>query len=306
MLDKLTRLSLLLAGIGLASAAQAAPDSIDAGTLYQQHCAACHGAERTGLMGPALLPVSLERLRKPDTLKVISQGRTATQMPAFHGKLQDDEIAALAQWIYTPVEPAPRWAESDIRASRVQLVDAAQLPNRPVWSADPMNLFVVVEGGDHHVTLLDGDRFEPIHRFESRYALHGGPKFTPDGRFVFFGSRDGWITKYDLWNLKVVAEVRAGLNMRNVAVSGDGKWLLAANYLPHSLALFDADLNLVRTFAAQTLDGRRRYFQKFSIAAASAVGSPFLPRSRAASHAGMRAIAFFNASSPLPGLRPIP
>jgi hypothetical protein len=39
---------------------------------------------------------------------------------------------------------------------------------------------------------------------------------------VFFGSRDGWITKYDLWNLTVVAEVRAGLNMRNVAVSGDG------------------------------------------------------------------------------------
>ena len=28
-----------------------------------------------------------------------------------------------------------------------------------------MNLFVVVEGGDHHVSLVDGDRFEVIHRF---------------------------------------------------------------------------------------------------------------------------------------------
>ena len=259
MRKSLTKLPLLLAAAWLAGAAQAAPDAgtgIDAGALYQQHCATCHGAERTGLMGPALLPVSLERLRKPEALKVITQGRTATQMPAFHGKLQDDEIAALAQWIYSPVEPAPRWAESDIRASRVQLADASTLPNKPVWSADPMNLFVVVEGGDHHVSLVDGDRFETIHRFESRYALHGGPKFTPDGRFVFFGSRDGWITKYDLWNLKVVAEVRAGLNMRNVAVSGDGKWVMAANYLPHSLALFDADLNLVKTFDARTLDGK--------------------------------------------------
>ena len=259
MPDTPTQLSLLLAAAWLAGAAQAAPDArpgIDPAALYQQHCAACHGAERTGLMGPALLPVSLERLRKPEALKVIAQGRTATQMPAFHGKLHDEEIAALAQWIYSPVEPAPRWAESDIRASRVQQVDASTLPDKPVWSADPMNLFVVVEGGDHHVTLLDGDRFEPIHRFESRYALHGGPKFTPDGRFVFFGSRDGWITKYDLWNLKVVAEVRAGLNMRNVAVSGDGKWVMAANYLPHSLALFDADLKLVKTFAAETLDGK--------------------------------------------------
>jgi len=119
-----------------------------------------------------------------------------------------------------------------------------------------MNLFVVVEGGDHHVSLVDGDKFERIHRFASRYALHGGPKFTPDGRFVVFGSRDGWITKYDLWNLAVVAEVRAGLNMRNVAVSGDGQWVMAANYLPRTLALFDAQLNLVKTFAATTLDGK--------------------------------------------------
>mgnify|MGYP002142683785 CR=1 FL=1 len=41
----------------------------------------------------------------------------------------------------------------------------------------------------------------------SRFALHGGPKFSPEGRYVYFGSRDGWITKYDLWNLAVVAEM---------------------------------------------------------------------------------------------------
>ncbi|MFM2057382.1 MAG: hypothetical protein RLY71_1767 [Pseudomonadota bacterium] len=238
-----------------AMAAQAQPVP-DAAALYQQHCAACHGAQRTGGMGPALLPESLERLRRPEALQVITQGRVATQMPAFADKLKADEIGALAQWIYTPVSPAPSWAEADIRASRVETAGAKDLPAKPKWSADPMNLFVVVEGGDHHVSLVDGDRFEVMHRFASRYALHGGPKFTPDGRFVFFGSRDGWITKYDLWNLTVVAEVRAGLNMRNVAVSGDGKWVMAANYLPHTLALFDADLNLVKSYAADTLDGK--------------------------------------------------
>ena len=46
---------------------------------------------------------------------------------------------------------------------------------------------------------------------------YAGPKFTPDGRYVFFASRDGWVTKYDLWNLKTVAEVRAGINTRNIA-----------------------------------------------------------------------------------------
>ncbi len=241
-------------GVDLAHAQAAA--AADADVLYRQHCAGCHGAERFGAMGPALLPESLERLRKPEALKVIGEGRAATQMAGFAATLGPDEIALLVQYIYAPVTPAPRWAEADIRASRVADATARGLPDKPAWSADPMNLFVVVEGGDHHVSLVDGDRFVPIHRFASRFALHGGPKFTPDGRFVFFGSRDGWITKYDLWNLAVVAEVRAGLNMRNIAVSGDGRWVMAANYLPHTLALFDADLNLVKTFAAATLDGR--------------------------------------------------
>jgi hypothetical protein len=42
-----------------------------------------------------------------------------------------------------------------------------------------------------------------------------------------------------------------------VAVSGDGRWVMAANYLPHTLALFDADLKLQRVYDAATLDGKR-------------------------------------------------
>lgn len=244
-------------GADLARADEAAAVP-DAARLYGQHCASCHGEKRTGGMGPALLPESLERLRAAEARSVIERGRAATQMPAFGERLAPAELEAMARWIYQPVDPAPAWAEADIRASRVETAGWAEAPAKPQWAADPMNLFVVVEGGDHHVSLVDGDRFEVIHRFASRYALHGGPKFTPDGRYVFFGSRDGWITKYDLWHLQVVAEVRAGLNMRNVAVSADGRWVMAANYLPRTLALFDADLQLVKTYDASTLDGRQR------------------------------------------------
>ncbi len=252
-------LGLLWMGLELAHAQPGATPaaSVDAQALYQQHCAACHGVQRTGAMGPALLPESLERLRRPEALQVIGEGRPATQMPGFAATLSQAEIAALAAWIYQPVLPTPTWSDADVRASRTVPAQDKPLADRPQWKADPMNLFVVVEGGDHHVSVLDGDRFEVITRFASRYALHGGPKFTPDGRYVFFGSRDGWITKYDLWNLAVVAEVRAGLNMRNVAVSGDGRWVMAANYLPRTVMLFDADLQLVKRFEATTLDGKR-------------------------------------------------
>ena len=218
--------------------------------LYQTHCASCHGAGRLGGMGPALLPENLSRLNKPEAARMIAQSRPGVQMPAFRQQLRDADIAALVELIYTPLVPAPAWSEADIRASRLVQHAPGSLPARPQFDADPLNLFVVVEAGDHHVTILDGDRLEPIHRFASRYALHGGPKFTPDGRYVFFASRDGWISKFDLWNLKTVAEVRAGINTRNAAVSADGRYVMVANYLPHSLVLLDAELELVKVLAA--------------------------------------------------------
>ncbi len=237
---------------GMAQLAEAA----DVAANYKQHCAACHGAERLGGIGPALLPENLARLRKPEAEKVIREGRPATQMLGFGDKLSADEIKALVDFAYTPIKPMPVWGEAEIRASRIVNFAPGSLPDKPQFAADPLNLFVVVESGDHHVSILDGDKLEPIHRFQSRFALHGGPKFTPDGRYVFFASRDGWVTKFDLWNLKVVAEVRAGINTRNAAVSGDGKWVAVANYLPHSLVILDADLNLKKILPVADKDGK--------------------------------------------------
>ena len=54
------------------------------------------------------------------------------------------------------------------------------------------------------MSLLDGDKFEVITRFASRYALHGGPKFTPDGRYVFRLAR--WLDH----QVRPVAPARGG------------------------------------------------------------------------------------------------
>jgi DNA-binding beta-propeller fold protein YncE len=241
----------------LLALALAAPAVADPAKLYAEHCASCHGADRLGGIGPALLPSNLERLRKPVAVETIAKGREATQMPGFGDKLSVAEIGELVELVYAKVEPEPRWSEAEIRASRIVQHAPGTLPDRPTFAADPLNLFVVVETGDHHVSVLDGDKLERMHRFPSRYALHGGPKFTPDGRYVFFASRDGWITKFDLWNLATVAEVRAGLNTRNAAVSSDGKYVAVANYLPHNLVILDADLELVKVLPVADKEGKR-------------------------------------------------
>jgi len=225
-----------------------AVQAADAPALYAEHCASCHGADRLGGTGPALLPQNLRRLRAKKATSVIANGRAATQMPAFGETLTPSEIDALVAHIYEPLPEVPDWRTAEIEASRV-FNDALADVSAPRFDADPLNLFVVVEIGDHHATILDGDLFEPIHRFPTRYALHGGPKFTPNGRYVFFMSRDGWVTKYDLYALDVVAEVRAGINSRNIAISEDGLHIAVANYLPHTLVILSAtDLSVEKVF----------------------------------------------------------
>lgn len=230
----------------------------DAPALYQQHCAVCYNAQRLGGMGPALLPGNLKRLRKKAAVKVISDGRVATQMPAFAKTLSAPEIQALAEYIYTPASDNIVWGLDEINASHIQHHLEAELSDEPVFEVnDLLNLFLVVELGDHHVTLLDGDRLEPIHRFKSRFALHGGPKYSNRGRFVYFASRDGWISKYDIYNLKLIAEIRAGINTRNLAVSHDGRYVMVANYLPHSLVLLDAvDLKPIKLYDVRNNAGQ--------------------------------------------------
>ncbi|MGI9331744.1 MAG: cytochrome D1 domain-containing protein [Gammaproteobacteria bacterium] len=223
-------------------ATTAAPegDGARAAQLYASHCARCHGDGRLGGIGPALLPGNLRRLKPERARAAIAKGLPATQMPGFEAVLNTREIESLASLIYTPPASVPTWGAAEIEASHINHAGAHEPSATPVFDADPLNLFVVVESGDHHATILDGDALEPIHRFKTRYALHGGPKFSPDGRFVYFASRDGWITKFDLHALRPVAEIRAGINTRNLAVSSDGRYAMVANYLPHTLVVLDA------------------------------------------------------------------
>jgi len=235
----------ILAISAFALAFTVASHNVEAGSTvkenYKKNCASCHGLDRYGSIGPALLPENLKRLRKKKAHKIIANGSVATQMPAFANTLNKDEIAQLVDYIYTPLGKVPEWTIEDMKKTHKVHVIPSRLPGKPVHDSDIMNLFTVVETGDHSVTILDGDKFEPIWRFKSRFSLHGGAKYSPKGRYVYFGSRDGWVSKYDLYTLQLVAEIRVAVNMRNIAVSSDGKWVMAGNYLPHSLVILNAE-----------------------------------------------------------------
>ncbi len=90
----------LVAGLLVATFAQAD----DGAKLYQQHCAACHGAEREGGAGPNLAD-SIWLKAKPNEASLsqfIAQGSIALGMPAWKDQLSSGQIKAVAQYLLNP------------------------------------------------------------------------------------------------------------------------------------------------------------------------------------------------------------
>jgi len=68
---------------------------------FRSNCSSCHGTDRAGGIGPALLP---ERLTEDDGFyfETIAQGRSGTSMPAWRrAGLTDREIEALVDFLRT-------------------------------------------------------------------------------------------------------------------------------------------------------------------------------------------------------------
>jgi cytochrome c5 len=87
-----------------ASAEEAAPPPVEnivvdaqaAETIYEQSCISCHGGNLEGGVGPNLQQVG-GNLTKQQIQKVLLNGRG--MMPAFKGKLTDEEITNLVGWL---------------------------------------------------------------------------------------------------------------------------------------------------------------------------------------------------------------
>lgn len=76
-------------------------EMIDAAAIYSQNCSSCHGANREGGGGPALLP---ERLTKDPSAYVATITNGSGPMPTFEGKLTTEEINALVEFLLSDVE----------------------------------------------------------------------------------------------------------------------------------------------------------------------------------------------------------
>jgi len=209
--------------------------------LYLKHCSSCHHPERYGISAPPLFKETIGNKSDNILKEIILKGLPATHMQAFGEVLKTNEVDAIISYIKTPIE-RPKWDKDDILNSRITAPPSPfPLPNGErvrVRGIDLSNLFMIVEGGTGVVHFMDGDTFNLLDKVKVG-AIHGGPKYDYNFNFAYILSRDGWLVKYDLKGLKEVVRIRVGINSRNMAISGDGRYLAVGNLLPQNMVLID-------------------------------------------------------------------
>ncbi len=219
-------------------------------TLYFQRCAGCHGVLRKGATGKSLEPKETQKLGQKRLERIIKFG-TEGGMNNFDDIMSDADIKMLATYIQkTPPKP-PEMSLTLMKERRKVYVDPKDYPSKPLHGRNWQNFFLVIERDVGKVAVVDGDKHEILAHIETGYAVHvlkalehsNVSKAKDAGRFWYTMGRDGKLTKIDLFQKPEkmrVAEVQVAYDARDVAVSGDGKYIVGGGYWPPHFVIVDA------------------------------------------------------------------
>ena len=121
------------------------------------------------------------------------------------------------------------------------------------------DLGVVIERAKGALTLINTSRREAVGRVTGLGDLsHASVVFSRDERFAYVFGRDGGLTQVDLLTQHITGRVMQAGNSIGGAISADGSLVVAQNYTPGGVKVFDAaTLELLADLPAHTASGER-------------------------------------------------
>ncbi|BBL74124.1 nitrite reductase [Methylomagnum ishizawai] len=239
-----------LFGAGAASATEfTAADPQRAEQIFNDNCASCHGHDLGGYLAP---PLNQDRLkgRSPTSLRsLIMAGSFDTLMPPFYGKLSDEDIRLVVNRILNTPKLDPQWTLDDIKKSlKVHVADESTLPDKPGYAIDNMDDLIGVaargrygRGEGSKAVFINSATNTQVGEVPTRTAAHI-IEFNPvNPRWAYVKTDTAEVYKVDLYSMKIVREIKTGLNGPALGVSRDGKYLMAGSFVPHFAVLLDAN-----------------------------------------------------------------
>jgi nitrite reductase (NO-forming)/hydroxylamine reductase len=273
-------MGLALAGTGIAAdePTMSEADFEKAKSLYFQRCAGCHGTLRKGATGKNLEPKSTKKLGQARLEKIITFG-TEGGMNNFDDIMSKEEISLLASYVQLEPPIPPEMSLELMKERHKVFVEPKDYPSKPLHGLNWENFFLVIERDVGKIAIIDGDTKKVIAHISTGYAVHvlkavehhEGMHVENAGRFWYIMGRDGMMTKVDLWQTPEkmkVAQVQVAYDARDVAVSGDGKYVIGGGYWPPHFVILEAETMMpIKVVSARGVNVDGEYVNESRVAA---------------------------------------
>ena len=244
---KLNRIAgIAIATSFVASLAMAGTSTMDFAKKFEKECQGCHGPIHQGGVGSDLRPKALKKKSREFLAETIMNGRENTAMPAWKDSFSKDDASGMIDWLMdwkNTVELKLDFKEVHDSWTKLADVDAlAKKYPKAADVADVRDITFATERDASLVDFIDSTTGKVLSRHKAGFAVHVTVTNKKNPRYAYSISRSGKLTMFDIAapGQPALATVQVGQESRGLAVSPDGKYVMAGNYNPGGAVLCDA------------------------------------------------------------------
>jgi nitrite reductase (NO-forming)/hydroxylamine reductase len=224
----------------------AGTSNMNVAKVFEQECQGCHGPNHEGGVGADLRPNKIAKKNSRMLAETILNGRAGTAMPQFMGKFSKADADKMVDYLqHFKGKKIQVLTLENVKQGWKKLNDRMKFLKkypRPADVKKNTDICFVTERDASRVDFIDGTTGKVLSKHPAGFAVHVTVTNKRQPRYAYSISRSGLVTMFDLNTpgQQKIAQVQVGSESRGLAVSPDGKYLMAGNYVPGGAVLMDA------------------------------------------------------------------
>jgi len=263
---KFNKLFISVAALAVVSSSLLAGTSnMDVKKVFVKECQGCHGPNHEGGVGADLRPAALAKKNSYSLVQTILNGQPGTAMPAWSDKFSKADAQKMVDYLQHFKGMKIKVLTLDnVKKGWKKINDRIALMKKYPHAVDVKkvtDICFVTERDASRVDFIDGTTGKILSRHPAGFAVHVTVTNKRQPRYAYSISRSGLVTMFDLASKgqQKIAQIQVGTSSRGLAVSPDGKYLMAGNYVPGGAILMDAmtlePLKVYPTSSVINMDG---------------------------------------------------
>ena len=249
-------LSIAAAACVAATMATAGTSTMNFAEVYEKECQGCHGPIHQGGVGSDLRPKALKAKSREFLAGAIMDGVENTAMPAWNSSFSADDATGMVDWLMDwkntveltldLEEVKKTWAvlaDREALAKKYPVAKDGKIDYKGAEVANVKDITFATERDASLVDFIDSTTGDVLSRHKAGFAVHVTVTNKANPRYAYSISRSGKLTMFDIGTpgQPALASVQVGQESRGLAVSPDGKYVIAGNYNPGGAVLCDAN-----------------------------------------------------------------